>query len=211
MPIELRCPGCGKMYRLADDRAGKQAKCPCGAVMKVPAGGSRDAPTWEDEVNRVFGPSPGSEPKEPEPGAHAHVSVGMDNSHGHEDVVMPPCPPRQADAHGHEDVAMPPRPRSSSVAGIAKFDFVMPLLAGIQPYGDNVAVAAPHGGKQTIIRGDSQVLHAPLVLVRPPPRNASAPRPSVQIIPCQGGPAGRFIQPFSFAQLLVGPFHCVSC
>ena len=41
MPIEFRCPGCGKLLRTADETAGKQAKCPqCGAVMTIPAMGS---------------------------------------------------------------------------------------------------------------------------------------------------------------------------
>ena len=37
MSISLRCPGCGKVYEVRDDLAGKQAKCKCGAAMQVPA------------------------------------------------------------------------------------------------------------------------------------------------------------------------------
>ena len=93
--------------------------------------------------------------------------------------------------------------------GAVRFDSVVPLLAGIQPYGNDIAIAALHGGEQPIICGDCQVLHAPLVLVRPPPRNASAPRPSIQIIPSQGRPAGCFIRLFFFTRILIGPFHRV--
>jgi len=39
MPIDFRCPDCGKLLRTADDTAGKQAKCPaCGRIMPIPAG-----------------------------------------------------------------------------------------------------------------------------------------------------------------------------
>lgn len=37
MPIELNCSGCQRRLRVADEHAGKQARCPqCGAVMAVP-------------------------------------------------------------------------------------------------------------------------------------------------------------------------------
>jgi hypothetical protein len=63
MPITLRCPECGKVYRIRDDLAGKQAKCQCGAVMKIPAdAASKDEPAWEDEVIRALDPSTAAEP-----------------------------------------------------------------------------------------------------------------------------------------------------
>lgn len=38
MPIEFRCHQCGKLLRVGDETAGKQAKCPsCGAVQPIPA------------------------------------------------------------------------------------------------------------------------------------------------------------------------------
>ena len=38
MPIEFRCHQCGKLLRVGDETAGKQAKCPsCGAVQMIPA------------------------------------------------------------------------------------------------------------------------------------------------------------------------------
>ena len=37
MPIELSCTGCGRTLRVADDAAGKHARCPaCGNVSRVP-------------------------------------------------------------------------------------------------------------------------------------------------------------------------------
>lgn len=37
MPIEMRCAGCGQMLRVADEHAGKKARCPaCGTVADVP-------------------------------------------------------------------------------------------------------------------------------------------------------------------------------
>ncbi|MEX2174784.1 MAG: hypothetical protein WD872_10510 [Pirellulaceae bacterium] len=37
MPIPLTCPQCAKRHRAPDSLAGRQAKCGCGAVLKVPA------------------------------------------------------------------------------------------------------------------------------------------------------------------------------
>lgn len=38
MPIEFRCHQCGKLLRVGDETAGKQAKCPsCGIVQPIPA------------------------------------------------------------------------------------------------------------------------------------------------------------------------------
>jgi hypothetical protein len=39
MPIEMPCTGCGQTLRVADEHAGKMARCPkCGAVVTVPTG-----------------------------------------------------------------------------------------------------------------------------------------------------------------------------
>jgi hypothetical protein len=44
MPIESRCHGCGKLLRVADEHAGKQARCPgCGYVYHVPTPASTPA------------------------------------------------------------------------------------------------------------------------------------------------------------------------
>ena len=46
MPIEFACSACNKPLRVADEVAGKVAKCPhCSAQMQVPATGSSSAPT----------------------------------------------------------------------------------------------------------------------------------------------------------------------
>ncbi|MCY2992615.1 MAG: hypothetical protein NTY19_32755 [Planctomycetota bacterium] len=38
MPIEMSCTGCGQTLRVADEHAGKMARCPkCGTVVAVPA------------------------------------------------------------------------------------------------------------------------------------------------------------------------------
>lgn len=40
MAIEFRCDQCGKLLRVADETAGKQAKCPsCGAIQPIPSTG----------------------------------------------------------------------------------------------------------------------------------------------------------------------------
>jgi phage FluMu protein Com len=41
MPIEMRCTGCGQTLRVADEHAGKKARCPsCGTIAEVPSPGS---------------------------------------------------------------------------------------------------------------------------------------------------------------------------
>jgi hypothetical protein len=38
MPVEFSCSGCGKLLRVPDEFAGKQARCPqCGAITQAPA------------------------------------------------------------------------------------------------------------------------------------------------------------------------------
>lgn len=54
MPISLRCPHCGKGYRLRDGLGGKRVRCPCGTVLTVPgqlpeaAGNSTQRPAKAD-------------------------------------------------------------------------------------------------------------------------------------------------------------------
>jgi hypothetical protein len=128
MPISLRCPGCGKVYRLADDRAGKQAKCPCGAVMKVPAEASKDGPAWEEEVIRAFGPSGESGPKQTGPHQTEPEEAGPPGSAPAQRpaAVMPapPAPRPEADAapRGKKRAADSPPPLSSRIASFAKID-----------------------------------------------------------------------------------------
>lgn len=48
MPIEMRCTGCGQMLRVADEHAGKKARCPgCGTIAEVPFSGSVLPPVGE--------------------------------------------------------------------------------------------------------------------------------------------------------------------
>ena len=37
MPIELRCPDCGRQSKAPDHSAGKRARCKCGAEFRIPA------------------------------------------------------------------------------------------------------------------------------------------------------------------------------
>ena len=37
MSIVIKCPGCGKDYKLRDELGGKRVKCKCGHAMVVPA------------------------------------------------------------------------------------------------------------------------------------------------------------------------------
>ncbi len=61
MPIEMSCTGCGQTLRVADEHAGKKARCPaCGTIAEVPWSGA--------EVQPVAGPSnPFSPTSQPAP------------------------------------------------------------------------------------------------------------------------------------------------
>ena len=43
MPIEMTCTGCGQTLRVADEHAGKKARCPaCGTIAQVPWDGAAE-------------------------------------------------------------------------------------------------------------------------------------------------------------------------
>jgi hypothetical protein len=66
MPIEAVCPGCGRKLRVADQHAGKQARCPiCSTIYLVPGATSspaegevgEDAPWYmKTPEGQIFGP-----------------------------------------------------------------------------------------------------------------------------------------------------------
>ena len=48
MPIEMSCTGCGQTLRVADEHAGKKARCPaCGTIAEVPWAGVEVQPVAE--------------------------------------------------------------------------------------------------------------------------------------------------------------------
>lgn len=62
MPIEMHCTGCGQMLRVADEHAGKKARCPaCGTITEVPPSGSLAAPAEESNNPFSGGYSPAAE------------------------------------------------------------------------------------------------------------------------------------------------------
>jgi hypothetical protein len=62
MAIEFRCARCGKLLRIGDDAAGRQARCPeCGAISSVPAVGT--PPSDLDSVSGL--PPPSGQPGSP--------------------------------------------------------------------------------------------------------------------------------------------------
>jgi hypothetical protein len=124
MSISLRCPGCGKVYEVREDLAGKQAKCKCGAAMKVPRPGpATDDAAWEDEVIRALGPSAPAGPAQQRPGTPAPSPAGpaaeptaeARTSRGPEGPL--PTGPRQA-----AGAAGAPASRRSSLVRLAKTD-----------------------------------------------------------------------------------------
>ena len=83
MPIELPCPGCGQTLRVADEHAGKKARCPsCGTISEVPWPSSEVQPASEPP-SASHGPLPGPSSSTPdlnpfadlpEPGANPYAS-----------------------------------------------------------------------------------------------------------------------------------------
>jgi hypothetical protein len=82
MSIEMRCTGCGQTLRVADEHAGKKARCPaCGTIVQVPPAGAGPAssPQPAAESRSPFAPeatSPGAENPfadrpEPQPNPYA--------------------------------------------------------------------------------------------------------------------------------------------
>ncbi len=141
MSISLRCPGCGKVYEVADDRAGRQAKCKCGAAMKVPAPGpAAQGPAWEDEVVLALGPSPrtGSPPQAPEspaaPPAQQPSRPTTDAPASRE-----PERPRAVGPRGPGKPAGPPAPWRSSLVRLIKTD--VPRLLKRDPWRAAIGLA----------------------------------------------------------------------
>ena len=65
MPIETNCPGCGRLLRVADENAGRQARCPvCNTIYVVPgaSSGASESPVAEERWymktpdQQVYGP-----------------------------------------------------------------------------------------------------------------------------------------------------------
>ncbi len=57
--ITFNCPGCGKNYKVGDDRAGKRTRCPkCGQKIRVPKGGQLITPRMKalEPSNRGLAP-----------------------------------------------------------------------------------------------------------------------------------------------------------
>lgn len=51
MAIQLTCPGCGKVYTVDDEIAGRRANCPCG--VKIPVPPAQSAALSEDPLSSV--------------------------------------------------------------------------------------------------------------------------------------------------------------
>ena len=59
MAIDVVCSGCGRTFRVSDDKAGKKGKCPgCGTVIVIPGGADPQAwPPAAVDASSDFGPS----------------------------------------------------------------------------------------------------------------------------------------------------------
>ncbi len=72
MPIEFRCTQCGRVLRVGDDVAGRQAQCPeCKAIMTIPSPGA-EVSGGAPPVGPPLGPMPPIPP--PTPGVNPYQS-----------------------------------------------------------------------------------------------------------------------------------------
>jgi len=70
MAIEIGCTGCGQTLRVADEHAGKKARCPaCGTIVQVPEAGMAApfVPSPEKPFSAPSTDSPFSAPPQPAP------------------------------------------------------------------------------------------------------------------------------------------------
>ena len=79
MPIEMTCTGCGQTLRVADEHAGKKARCPaCGTIAEVPWAGVEVRPVAEpsNPFSSASQPAPVGNPFSdgPDPKANPYAS-----------------------------------------------------------------------------------------------------------------------------------------
>ena len=58
--IQFQCPGCGKAFRVGDEKGGKTAKCPaCGGMIQIPASPVQDlsGEMWDEIPADPLGPT----------------------------------------------------------------------------------------------------------------------------------------------------------
>jgi phage FluMu protein Com len=59
MPIEIRCSNCESLLRIADEHAGKSARCPqCAAICPIPVSGSSPLQSVGDYASEAFSDRP---------------------------------------------------------------------------------------------------------------------------------------------------------
>lgn len=126
MPISIHCPGCGKTFQVRDQLAGKQARCRCGAPIRIPVSASAD-PAWADEVAKALGETPGTTILEPvieaTPRERPEPLDDDDDEEAEYGVAESPksvaTPVRPADnlpAPGQDLIGRTPKPPRSAVA-----------------------------------------------------------------------------------------------
>ncbi|HPM80224.1 MAG TPA: hypothetical protein PLF81_05965 [Candidatus Anammoximicrobium sp.] len=81
MSIEIGCTGCGQTLRVADEHAGKKARCPaCGTIVQVPEAGlgAPLQPALESPFSDLSQPAPGVNPfgERPEQALNPYASPG---------------------------------------------------------------------------------------------------------------------------------------
>jgi hypothetical protein len=65
--ISFRCPACQRGFRVADDKAGAMAKCPCGEQVAIPSASSPAAPAPSAKPAPAKTPAPKKAPATPDP------------------------------------------------------------------------------------------------------------------------------------------------
>lgn len=97
MAIDFRCTQCGRMLRVPDETAGRQAQCPaCQAVLPIPAAGGQPAAGGDEGLAETQPWSGGAADWSPPSGGGPPEQLGQ----GYAPINPPPQPPYEGGAAG---------------------------------------------------------------------------------------------------------------
>lgn len=98
MPITFKCSGCGKAYKVGDEKAGKKLKCPgCQAVVTVPS-----APAKKKPAKGVASPAASDDEFDFDSMAsmEASADVGQESDESEDDLPHPSDPGSSSSSRG---------------------------------------------------------------------------------------------------------------
>ena len=173
MPIQVTCSQCGRTYAVPDDRAGKTGRCPCGALIAIPAPTALPPPLAapppppSDFADLDQGPSPAwaaPAPPPPYPVAAPPVApppsdfADFDDSPPAPWAAGPPLPPAPLAPPG----VGPPRARAQTDRALVHYVQPLSFIKNMIPM---TAVVSLAGNGLGLIVGRLAPAGAPAMLV----------------------------------------------